>query len=352
MGLRIGPRARALLLCAALAPLVAGSTGESSAERLTRAGAQLLASLDAEQRADLAYAFTDDERFDLRLAPILLEGLKLRDMTEQQRAQTRALLAAGLSPQGLAKVETIMSLEGEVERLDREGWMPAWISRRFRDPLRYYLALFGEPEAGATWGFRFDGHHLSLNYTVAPGEVPSATPLFLGGQPREVPAGWERAGLRVLADEEDAARGLYLALADELRARATLPFRSDRGHFLGGGRSVRLEGPPAGLGRAAMTPAQQAALDALIDVYLANFTREIADARREGLDAAGRDTIHFAWSGSDVPGEPCYYRVTGPTFLIEFDNSEARADHIHAVWRDFVGDFGMDLLADHYQREH
>ncbi len=98
----------------------------------------------------------------MRLAPILLEGLKLRDMTEQQRAQTRALLAAGLSPQGLAKVETIMSLEGEVERLDREGWMPAWISRRFRDPLRYYLALFGEPEAGATWGFRFDGHHSSM----------------------------------------------------------------------------------------------------------------------------------------------------------------------------------------------
>ena len=340
--------------CAVLS--LSGAAGTETARdtpaRMAAAAAGFLDSLDDGQRRTASYAFDDDERFDLRLAPIFLDGLRMDRMDPDQLRALRRLLGSALSPGGLAKLDTIMSLEVEVERLDRERGGFGWVQRWLRDPKRYFIALFGDPGEAGPWGFRFDSHHVSLNFTVAGDAAPSSTPLFLGAQPRRVPDGWERQGLRALAAEEDLARDLLLQLDPTQRSRATLPFQPDRGLFLGEGRRVRLEGAPAGLPGAAMNAAQRARLDALIEVYVANFDAEIAAARRAEIDASGRERIHFAWAGSAEPAEPHYYRIQGSTFLIEYDNTLPGADHVHALWRDFDGDFGVDLLALHRARHH
>lgn len=337
------------LLIAALLPAAAAS--QATHERISAAGAELLAGLGEERRGEASYAFDDGERFDLRLAPLLLEGAELRDMDVAEEAKVRALLAAALSPTGRAKVETIMSLERELAELEGRSFGLGWFRQFGRDPRGYFISVFGDPGAGGPWGFRFDGHHVSLNYTLAPGQVPSASPLFLGAQPDRVPDGMERAGLRALAQEEDLARALLRALASQ-RDAATIPFRSGRALFLGEGRRVELEGPAAGLARGSMSSDARGLLDALIDVYLANVPDEVAAAQRAAIDAAGRDQVHFAWAGGEAPGEPHYYRIRGPTILIELDNSLDPPDHVHAIWRDLDGDFGEDLLAGHYARAH
>lgn len=317
---------------------------------MNAAGSTLVAALDAPQRERALYAFDDGERFDLRLAPLWLEGLQVGEMREEQRPLLWRLLAAGLSESGTEKVRTIMSLEREVSRLDREasfGWVRARVIDR--DPQAYYLTVYGDPGGGGPWGYRFDGHHVSLNYTVVPGETPSATPMFLGGQPRVVREGWERAGLQVLAAEENAARTLYASLEGSARERATLAYEANRGLLLGDKARPDLGDESAGLARGEMSAAQTRALDALIEVYLANLAPGIARARRDAIES-DRDAVRFAWAGAAAPGEPHYYRIHGPSFLIEFDNTTADADHIHVVWHDLESDFGLDILQRHYAR--
>ena len=348
-----------LLALGIAAGLHAATTGALAEPRaLAEAVAAWLATLDVDQRDEATYAFTDDERFDLRLAPIGLEGLRRGAMNEAQWGAWRAALAAALSESGLHKVETIMSLEREVRRRDSERFLGGFFGGFVHGEERYFASVYGAPAEGAPFGLRFDGHHLSLNWTVPREGRLSVTPLFLGAEPREVPAGWERAGLRALAAEEDAGVALWRALDAGQREVAELPFSfargiagGDRALFLGEG--ARVEPPePQGIARAALDPAQAALLDALIDTYLASFDAAIAAERRAVIDAAGREKIHFAWSGNLEPGHAGYYRVQGPTFLIEFDNTLEEADHVHAVLREWEGDFGRDLLAEHYAREH
>jgi hypothetical protein len=331
---------------------------DAPAAAIVRAAGAWLASLGPSERRRTLYDFGDAERFDLRLAPLLLEGLRGDRMTDSQWEGVRAILAGGLSDAGLAKVETVMSLEVEVARRDQEAGGLRALLRLIRDPRRYYVALFGPPRSDAPFGLRVDGHHLSLNWTLVPGDRISVTPFFLGSEPRELPFGSVRAGLRALADEEDQARALYRSLEPALRTRATLPLTLadgimgvNRRLFLGEGPRTR-PGPPAGVRRGDLHPAQAEALDALVALYLATFEASIAAERWAAIEAAGKDEIHFAWAGDDRPDHPLYYRIQGPTFLIEFDDTVPEADHVHTIYRDFEGDFGRDLLRDHYARDH
>ena len=251
-----------------------------------------------------------------------------------------------------------MANEREVRARDRESLLGGWFGGFVHGEERYYASVYGVPGEAAPWGLRFDGHHVSLDWTVPRAGAVSVTPLFLGGEPREVPADHERAGLRALAEEEDRGDALWSALRPEQRAAAQIEFQPasgiaamNRPLFLGEGPQVA-RGEPRGIARADLDSAQQAALDALVATYYANFSDAIAAERSAAIDAAGRDAIHFAWAGGLRPGEPGYYRVQGPTFLIEFDNTAPAADHVHAILREFDGDFGRDLLADHYAREH
>jgi hypothetical protein len=329
----------------------------AGAPELTRAVADWVASLDEDQQGEALFRFDDDERLDLRLAPIGLDGLRRDAMSEAQWQAWLDALGTTLSDAGRRKVETIVSLEREVRMRDAESWLGSWFGRFTHGEQRYFASVYGSPGDGAPWGLRFDGHHLSLDWTVV-GDGLSLTPLFLGAEPREVRTGWERAGLRALADEEDRAYALWQALDPDQRAAAELAFEPASGFanasrplFAGEGARVG-PGEPVGLARAAMGADAQARLDALVATYYATFRADLAAARLAAIDAAGRDAIRFAWAGSLRPGDPGYYRVEGPTFRIEFDNTAPEADHVHAILREFEGDFGRDLLAEHYAHAH
>jgi len=348
---------RAAVLAAGLVGLASLVRADAAAD-LTAAVAAWLGSLDEDQRGTALYRFDDDERFDLRLAPVGLEGLRRDAMSDAQWQAWVGALGTTLSMRGLEKVEAIMANEHEVRARDRESLLGGWFGGFVHGEERYYASVYGVPGEATPWGLRFDGHHVSLDWTVPRAGAVSVTPLFLGGEPREVPADHERAGLRVLAEEEDRGYALWNALRPEQRTAARIEFQSasgiaamNRPLFLGEGPQV-MRGAPRGIARAELDPAQQAALDALVATYYRNFSDAIAAERRAAIDAAGRDAIYFAWAGSLRPGEPGYYRVQGPTFLIEFDNTAPEADHVHAILREFDGDFGRDGLAEHYAREH
>jgi hypothetical protein len=350
---------RARLAAAALALVsLASLVRADAAADLTARVAAWIASLDGDQRDAAQYAFDDDERLDLRLAPVGLEGLRRDAMTDAQWRAWVGALESTLSMRGLAKVEAIMANEREIRARDRESWLGGWFGGFVHGEQRYYASIYGVPGEGGPWGLRFDGHHVSLDWTVPRAGAISVTPLFLGGEPREVPADHDRGGLRVLAEEEDRGLALWNALRPEQRAAAQLEFQSasgiaamNRPMFVGEGARVE-RGAPRGIARADLDPEQRAALDALVETYYANFSDAIAAERRAAIDAAGRDAIHFSWAGGLRPGESGYYRVQGPTFLIEFDNTAPAADHVHAILREFDGDFGRDLLAEHYARDH
>lgn len=338
-------------LVAAALLLIAATPEPGSADRARQAAEALLAALGPGQARTISFPFEGRERLDLHLYPFFLDGLRLSELGPEARAAQDALLASVLSPDTLARVHTIRSLEEDVAALEREKGGIWRIVRHSRDPERYTTALFGAPSTESPWGFRFDGHHVSLNATFVPGELPSVTPLFLGSQPRVVEAPSPRAGAQVLALEEQLARDLLASLTEDQRDTAILPFSPGREMFVGVG--ARLDPfEPQGLARGAMRPEQQATLDALIDVYLDRASEEIADAARARYAKAGLDSVVFAWAGGELPGQPHYTRVQGPTFLLEFDNSLPEADHIHTIWREFDGDFGEDLLAEHYSQSH
>lgn len=327
------------------APTVAGAMASMASA--------LRASLPAADREDASYAFEDSERFDLRLAPFGLEGLEMERMSPTTKEHLGGLLEASLGPVGRRKADEIRALEPEVVRQE------PWYMRAFtgllgiRGAEAYFLSFFGRPEEPGPWGYRFDGHHLSANMTVV-GDHVSATPLFLGAQPREVPEGGiGPVGRRVLAEEEDRARALYVSLDETQHAKATVDLEEGRGLFVGGdGERVDPDLPPIGVAVAELTAAQSDLVDQLLEVYFGNVAEPIAARERARADAAGRAGIHFAWAGSTTPGEEIYYRLHGPTLLIEFDNTVDDANHIHTLWRDPSGDFGRDLLRDHHAAAH
>ena len=335
----------------ALLLFTAGPSGAGELDaRLTTTAARLLEELPEDARADALHPFDDDEREDIRFAPLLLEGARHGALPEAAASLAEQLLAISLSPRGLEKTRQIRRNELALAKEEAARWVPGFLATRFRDPGRYFVALFGTPAGGAPWGFRYEGHHLSLNLTVEPGAVPAATPLFLGAEPRVVPAGEPDAGAAALGEEEAAARALLAALPAALRARATLPFADDRALMLGQVRRIALA-EAVGVTRGEAPPEAQAQFDRLIDLFCDLFAPQIAAERRAEIDAAGRDALRFAWTEAAEPPGVYYFRIQGPRTLIEMDNT-TDGDHVHAVWHDASNDFGDDLLAAHYRREH
>lgn len=350
--------ARSLLLAflaAGPAGAAPGGSGARVADQVTEAAARLQESLPGGARESASHPFADDERFDLRLAPFFLEGVSLEEMSEESRARVGDLLSVSLGSVGRRKADEIRSLEPEVVRADREKAYFRYVltdALGIRGDQEYYVNFFGTPGKTDPWGYRLDGHHLSVNLTVV-GAGVSVTPYFLGAQPRVVPEGGAAsAGLQVLAEEENTARALYLSLDEAERKQATLPLELGRGLFVGGGDRLEPSGPPRGIAYGDLSPDQQALFDAVLEAYLGNVAAQIAGRERARIEASGRDAIHFAWAGGADPGSEMYYRLQGPTLLIEFDNTVDDAEHIHTLWRDGAGDYGMDLLRDHHESAH
>jgi hypothetical protein len=358
------------------------------------AALDLLATVDGVQRDLLAWPFpADEERHRWFYTPTDHGGLPLLGMGPGQQRLALKLVASGLSRPGFATVSTIMGLDNVLDEL--EGWSAMWEGERGRDPGRYYLRVFGDP-AGDTWGWRFGGHHVSLNVTVAGGEVAGVTPCFLGADPASSPLLGPHP-LRPLAGVEDLARDLVRSLDDDQRAQAVLAPVAPM-DLVGGNRpsltdgdgplplplvwrqrfegdlaaamqrrheeserraglepahtdAVRWSAEPKGVPASALRPDQRDGLRALLDLYVGRVPDEVA-AREAGKYEGDLLLGHaFAWAGGTEPGEGHYYRVQGPRLVAEYDNTQRGANHVHSVLRDPTGDFGDPLLA-HYRRAH
>jgi hypothetical protein len=310
------------------------------------AARRLLDALPQERRARCRQEFDGPARMDWHFVPRTRPGVQLGETSDAQRIAARDLLRSVLSSQGALKAEAIMALDGVLRDTERA----AGGDGKTRDPMAYTISVYGTPRAGETWGWKIEGHHLSLNFTVVNDEVAGATPFFMGAHPARVDAGPE-AGRRALAAEEDLAYDLLATLDDAQRAVAVIAERAPGDILTQPGRG--LDGAPAaGLEVAKMRPEQRGIVEALLDEYAHNLRGELASAELDRIHKAGMDAIRFAWAGSAERTRGHYYRLAGPTFVIEFDNTQDGANHIHAVWRDLANDWGADLLARHYATEH
>jgi hypothetical protein len=301
-----------------------------------------LASLDAEQRARATFQFQDEERFNWHYIPKERKGLPFKEMTPPQKHLAHALLSAGLSQRGYIKAVSIMSLD-DVLRLLENGTGPV------RDSERYFFSIFGEPSETGTWGYRVEGHHVSQNFTIVNGKVQVA-PAFFGANPAEVREG-PRKGLRVLGREEDLGRAFVQSLTAEQKKTAIVSADAPGEILTGPARKAALKGQASGIAASKLTSPQRTLLQNLLDEYCNNVPEQVAQGREEQIKKAGGN-LYFAWAGGEAVGQPHYYRIQSPVFLIEYDDTQNGANHIHTVWRDIEGDFGLDLLKEHYQSSH
>ncbi|MGE0131140.1 MAG: DUF3500 domain-containing protein [Blastocatellales bacterium] len=321
--------------------VVDGVARMRSAATMADAANKFLTALSPEQKAKASFSFTDEQRFDWHFVPRDRKGVPLKDLDENQRKLAMEFMKSGLGASGYQKATTIMSLEPVLRELEGPN-------RRFpRDPELYYFSVFGTPSAKAPWGWRVEGHHISLNFTVVKGEMVSTTPLFFGANPAEVRQG-ERKGLRALAGEEDRGRDLIQALDEKQRAVAIFDQKAPSDIITM--NKVKADPlKPEGIAAGQLNKQQKALLEKLLDEYLSRMPQDVSADRSKKLRDGGLDKIHFAWAGGVNKGDPHYYRIQGPTFLVEYDDTQNNANHIHSVWRDFNGDFGEDLLRAHYQ---
>lgn len=327
--------ATALALMPSAAPAQPAGGAAAAALRLRDA-------TPAAQQPRLMLPLAIEARSDWHYTPRTRAGIAWREMNEAQRAATTELLRSPLSDKGHDKVRAVMALEIALRELETFGLS--------RDPTNYAVAIYGEPNsADKPWGWRIEGHHLSLHWTLRGERYLATLPQFFGANPARVPrdfAAGPRAGARVLGAEEDAARALLMSLTPEQRGTAI--FDSRPYGDIATGNAPRAAPPqPQGVAFAALAPPLQAQLLALIGTFADHLKPELAEARLARVRAGGLDGIRFGWAGSSEPGRPFYFRIQGPAFVIEYDNSGG--NHVHSVWRDFDGDWGRDVLADHYR---
>lgn len=327
---------------------------------MTLAAGSLLSALDEGQKARTQFSFDaeydsqaaarnplsaspnpslppPDERRNWHFVPRARLGLPIKDMTPEQRLLAHGLLATGLSHRGFNKAIGIMSLESVLAAL--EG------NPQKRDPEMYFVSIFGTP-GKEPWGWRIEGHHLSLNFTLAAGLLVM-TPSFFGTNPGEVMKG-PRAGTRVLEAEEELGRALVKSLDETQRGKAVILEQAPKEILNVPGRN---DSRPAGIAWDELKPAQRELFTQLLREYLFRHRPDAAESDfARVMSCPG--TLHFAWAGGLERGEPHYYRVQGGSFVLEYDNVQNGANHVHSVWRDFEHDFGADLLAEHYKNAH
>jgi len=369
------------------------------AARMADAAVALLDSLDVAQRELAQWPIADhDERTRWFYTPTDHGGLPLLAMRPRQQQLTHRLVASGLSRAGYVTVTTVMGLDNVLDM--SEGWTATWGRERGRDPQLYYVRVFGDPSGGEPWGWRFGGHHVSVNHVIVDGEVAGTTPIFIGADPASAPLLGPHP-LRPLAGAEDLGRelvrsldegqlheallspvaptdlvsanrpaygtgdgdlplplsavwrqrfdGELLARIDRVQALAEAEAGLTADHL----QALRLTRVPRGIAATSLAPAQREMLRALLDVYVHRIPDELADvetAKYATDDVLG--PLRFAWAGSTDVGAGHYYRVQGADLLAEYDNTQRGANHVHTVWRNPRLDFGVDVLRAHYDARH
>lgn len=336
-----------LSLAALFLSLPAASSGHEAGKQMAEVANLFLSVLTPEQKAKASFAFEDEERINWHFIPRVRKGLPLKEMTPQQELLAHALLNTGLGFRGAAKASTIMSLEEVLYQIEGGNEATRAAVREKRDPEKYFVSIFGQPSAQGTWGWRIEGHHLSLNFTIRDGQLLRASPTFFGTNPGEVRQG-NLTGLRVLGKEEDLGRDLFKSLDAEQTKQALVDVIAPKEMITAAEKRVTFL-QPAGLSNEAMTASQKTMLKAVITEYTDRVRPEIAAELWAEIE---QSPIFFAWAGGKERGEPHYYRIQGKSFLIEYDNVQNEANHPHSVFRSFEGDFGRDLLAEHHKESH
>ena len=313
---------------------------------MARAAGNFLDTLSDDLRKKATFAFDGPERTDWHFIPKERVGVAFKEMNLQQRRAAHRLLKNALSVKGYLKATTIMSLEQILRELEADR--PGTVERR--DQEKYWFAVFGEPGADKPWGWRVEGHHLSINFSSVSGAIVSSTPLFLGANPAEVRVG-PRAGLRVLGDEEDIGRRIMRSLDEEQRKVALIATEAPADVITVPGHEIDL-GAPVGIALEEMPRVQRRRVFRLIRELVSNLRGELAAEEMRTIRESQRAKIHFAWAGSLKPGEGHYYRIHGSTFIIEYDNTQNEANHAHIVWHSLTNDFGLDTLKKHHAEHH
>jgi hypothetical protein len=316
--------------------LWAGAYFEQTGSRMAQSASRFLASLSRAQADKATIAYESLERLNWHFIPRGRKGLPIKELSPEQRALAFALIQSGLAGSGFLKATTIMSLEQILKELEK-GTGPV------RDPELYYVSIFGEPSDRGKWAWRVEGHHLSLNFALEDGKIIAATPVFFGSNPAEVRTG-PRQGLRTLADREDRALRLLQALNESQRKAAIFAEKAPSEI-----RAANTPQPPTdesvGIAYADLNEDQKAMLRSLVETYGEDMPAEVAKAWFDEIGRAGNEFVRFAWAGPADRTQPHAYRVQGPTFLIEFNNTQNGANHIHSVWRNMLGDFGIPIAA-------
>jgi len=317
------------------------------AEEMATAAQRFIDSLD--DGVQYNYLFQDAERWNMHFFPIIRRGVPLSDLKVGQRQLAYALMSSGLSHVGNQKALTIMSLGDYLKETDEQP-------NQHRDSDRYYLTIFGEPKPEGTWGFRVEGFHLSLNLTIIKGRWISVTPSFFGVIPAMLPADGPRAGLQVLKHETELGRALAKSMTAEQRKTGFGKIPEFLTQTVGGlttGNYRKIErNKPKGLPASKMTDDQREILLRLVREHVLRIRAELADQDLARINKAGVEKIHFIWAGGVEPGQPHHYMVQGPTFLIEYDNTQDDANHVHCIYRDFDNDFGDALLRHYHLHPH
>lgn len=301
-------------------------------------------SLSSEQKQKALFDFEQMNRYEWHFFPASMVprvGIAIKDLNTSQKDQFYKLLKSFLSSRGYNRTRDIMSFEYILRELEP--------TNPNRIPENYYAAFYGSPERDSIWGWKYSGHHVDLNFTIVNGKLAFA-PFFFGVNPGEVKQG-PKKGIRLIKEEEDLGFELIGSFNQEQKQKAIFQLKAFTEIVTSNAQKVAPLGD-VGIEAGEMSQGQKTLLNKLIQVYLSSMPPEIARLRMQRVISEDMETIKFGWAGSTIIKEPHYYRIQGKTFLIEFDNTQNNANHIHTVWRDFNGDFGADLLREHYLHSH
>ena len=317
-----------------------------AAAAMTDAATKFLGGLTPEQRQQTTFPLDTEERVRWNFIPNNMfprKGLPIKEMTEPQRKLAHDLLRAGLGQKGYLTTTSIMELETILHAIENSGGRKG---NNIRDPELYFFTVFGTPSPKTPWGWRVEGHHVSLHFSIANNAAVASTPSFFGTNPAEVREDGPKKGLRILGPMEDSARALLESLDEDQKKTALIADVAPTEILT---KTELKFDPlaPAGIAAAALKPAQRDLLTKIIESYTAQMADDIGAERLAKIKQAGLEKISFAWAGPLDRGKQHYYRIQGPTFLVEYDNSQNQGNHVHSVWRDFNGDFGRDLLREH-----
>ncbi len=334
----------------ALALLCLVVFGKVNAQDLSEKANTFLGTLSEEIREKALFTYEDDERYNMNYVPMPRMGPTFHDFDETQKEAALELLKACMSQEGYEKTMEIRQLEKVLRSIENDDTDKMPDGRPRRDPLNYHFCIFGNPSPTENWGWRFEGHHVSLNFTSDEGKIVSATPTFLGSNPAIVKTG-EHRGKQVLKKESQLGFALVNSLSEDQLKTAKFSEKAPQEVITANHREVG-EIEKQGIAYADLSEAQKKIFDELLQVYVGNYIFEFSETLMAKIEKAGIENLLFAWAGGLKEGTPHYYRIHGPMLLIEFDNTQNDANHVHTVVRDLTNDYGGDILKRHYEMEH